>query len=343
MQNKSGFFVAITNYIIYNVYDFKENTMGPFFAILKNVIIFVALAIPGYFLSKKKIIKPENCGALSNCLTYIGVPFLIFSGTLQMNFTAQFLKSAIIAVGIFAITSIIIYFLSIPLTAKEKDRSVSGMMRFGMIFSNNGFLGLPLAYAAFPEEIAAISFLIIMNLLQNVITIDVGRSLVSSDSKSKINFKSLLLSPALIAFVVGIILNLLKITSYLPEVNDFSNHLKNIVTPISMTILGVKLGGVKVKELFSSPKTYYVSFIKLIVLPIIGVALAFACVKIFSLPNDLVLATFIAFAMPVAGLASTIADKFGGDEKGAVYYTLGSTVLSVITIPLLYLLLSFIM
>ena len=34
--------------------------MGPFFAILKNVIIFVALAIPGYLLSKKKIIKQNE-------------------------------------------------------------------------------------------------------------------------------------------------------------------------------------------------------------------------------------------------------------------------------------------
>lgn len=316
--------------------------METFFIILKSVIIFVALALPGFCLSKKQIIKPENCGALSNLLTFVGVPFLIFSGTLQMNFTAQFLKTAVISVGVFLLTMLVMFFISAPLTAKEKERKNSGMMRFCMIFSNNGFLGLPLAYAAFPNEIGAISFLIIMNLIQNVITIDVAEYMVSSNAKSKIDFKKLLLSPTLIAFVVAIILNLLNVATYLPEIHDYSNYLKNLVTPISMTILGVKLGGVKIKELFSSAKTYYVSFVKLIVLPIIGVALAFACIKIFALSNDLILATFIAFAMPTAGLASTVADKFGGDEKGAVFYTLGSTVLSIITIPLLYLLLTLI-
>ena len=75
-----------------------------------NVAIFVALAIPGYCLSKGKIIKPENCGALSNLLTYVGVPFLIFSGTLQTKIDREFVKSALVSAVIFSFVLMIIYF-----------------------------------------------------------------------------------------------------------------------------------------------------------------------------------------------------------------------------------------
>ena len=51
---------------------------------------------------------------------------------------------------------------------------------------------------------------------------------------------------------------------------------------------------------------------------------------------DMVLGVLIAFAMPTAGLASTFSDNFGGDTENAVAFTLGTTVLSIITIPLLY-------
>ena len=58
------------------------------------------------------------------------------------------------------------------------------------------------------------------------------------------------------------------------------------------------------------------------------------------LTNDLILGVFVAFAMPTAGLASTFSDEYKGDTEFAVIYTLGTTVLSVATLPLLYWLLS---
>ena len=52
--------------------------------------------------------------------------------------------------------------------------------------------------------------------------------------------------------------------------------------------------------------------------------------------SDMVIGVFIAFAMPTAGLASTFSDSFNGDTENAVIFTLGTTVLSVLTIPALY-------
>ena len=56
----------------------------------------------------------------------------------------------------------------------------------------------------------------------------------------------------------------------------------------------------------------------------------------------MLLGVFMAFSMPTAGLASPLADKHGGDIENSVVYTLGTTILSVATIPLLYMLLNLI-
>ena len=64
---------------------------------LKNVIVFVALAIPGYLLIKTKKLKGEQSGALSALLMYIGMPFLIFSSTIN-NIT--FNKDLLATIGI---------------------------------------------------------------------------------------------------------------------------------------------------------------------------------------------------------------------------------------------------
>lgn len=52
--------------------------------------------------------------------------------------------------------------------------------------------------------------------------------------------------------------------------------------------------------------------------------------------KSVILGVFVAFAMPTAGLSATFADEYGGDSENAVVFTLGTTVLSVITIPALY-------
>ena len=123
--------------------------MDALWIMLKNVIIFVALALPGYILVKSKTLEEKQSGALSKLLTYVGMPFLILSSTLNVSFAGDFLKS-ILLVAVFGIAFIVLtFFVTALLTKKESDEKRKGMMRFCMAFSNNGFLGIPLAKAVF--------------------------------------------------------------------------------------------------------------------------------------------------------------------------------------------------
>ena len=304
---------------------------------LKNVIVFVALAIPGYLLIKTKLLKKEQSGALSMLLMYIGMPFLIFSSTINnITINTELLATIGIVLGIGVVYTFAMFFVSKPLTKMEREQKAQGMMRFSSVFSNNGFLGIPLAMAVFGAGSMALMVVIILNIVTNFLMYTLGIYLISGDRKA-ISLKKAFLNPVLIAFVIGIIANLLNVKGYVPEVATYSTHFSNLVTPISMTILGMKMGGVKFLELFKSWKTYYVSALKLVVFPMIIVAIVFVLNQVTAIITpDMVLGVLIAFAMPTAGLASTFSDNFGGDTENAVAFTLGTTVLSIVTIPLMY-------
>ena len=71
---------------------------------------------------------------------------------------------------------------------------------------------------------------------------------------------------------------------------------------------------------------------------IVGVLLVIS--RFAYISNEVIIAVYIAFAMPTAAMAPTVSDKFGIDSENTVLYTLGTTLFSVITIPVFYLLLN---
>lgn len=312
--------------------------MEEFIIMLRNVLMFVALAIPGYILVKGKLLKPEQSGVLSKLLMYLALPFMIFSGVVK-NLT--FNKESLLTLGVVALIGIVavlgMLFVSALLVKPEKNKKTAGMMRFCAVFANNGFLGIPLAVAVFGGDSPVFTVLIVLNIINNVLMYTLGAYLTTGD-KGNISLRKAFLNPVLVAFVLGCICNLLGVAKAIPEVKTFSDHFSNLVTPISMTIIGMKLGAISFKTLFSSGKLYYVSLLKLVVFPVAITAALFA-VKLIPIGVDwksIILGVFVAFSMPTAGLAATFADEFGGDTENAVIFTLGTTVLSVITIPTLY-------
>ena len=302
--------------------------MGEFMIMLRNVIIFVTLAVPGYILVKGKILRPEQSGVLSKLLMYLALPFMIFSGVVK-NLTLN--KESLLMLGVVALIGIAVifgmFFVSAPLVKMEKNKKTRGMLRFCAVFANNGFLGIPLAVAVFGGD----------SPVFNVLMYTLGAYLTTGDKKN-ISVKKAFLNPVLVAFVLGCICNLLNVGKYVPEVITFSDHFSNIVTPISMTIIGMKLGATSFRALFRSGKLYYVSFLRLVLFPVAVTASMFILKAVpVNIPvESIILGVFVAFSMPTAGLAATFADEFGGDTENAVILTLGTTVLSVLTIPTLY-------
>jgi len=311
--------------------------MDTLLIMLKNVIIFVLLAVPGYLLVKGKFLDAKESGTLSKLLTNVGMPFLILSSTLKLEFSGDFTMSIIWSAVIGVVFIVIMAIVSHLMSVRESDEKCRNMMRFCMAFANNGFIGIPLARAVFGEASPVMAYLIILNIITNVLMFTVGVYLISGD-KNTINVKKAVLNPVLISFIVGVVLNVAGVSRALPELQTYTTYFSGIVTPLSMVILGMKLAGVKITRLLSSWRMYYVSAVRLVLSTIIAVILAMLCslVPLFGFSSDTVIAFFVAFAMPTAGLASAFSVRYNGDSDNAVIFTLGTTILSVVTIPVLY-------
>ncbi|MBR4864855.1 MAG: AEC family transporter [Oscillospiraceae bacterium] len=310
--------------------------MDTLIVMLKNVLIFVLLAVPGYLLVKGKLVTGKDSHLLSKLLTYVGMPALILSSTLKLEFTGAFTLS-ILVTAVIGTLLILGMFLLTALLVRDNEEKRRGMLRFCMIFANNGFIGLPLAKAVFGEDSPVMAYLIILNIIMNLTMFTLGTYLVSGDKKT-MNLKKALLTPVLLGFLAGIALNLLGVSSVVPELQTYATHFSGIVTPLSMLVLGIKLAEVPMKKLFTSGRMYYTALIRLILFPILCVAVMLLLHKtgMAMFNRDMVLAFFIAYAMPTAGLASAFADQHKGDGENAVICTLGTTVLSIATIPVLF-------
>ncbi|MBQ8295271.1 MAG: AEC family transporter [Clostridia bacterium] len=226
-------------------------------------------------------------------------------------------------------------FFFLSLNEKRERKKARGMMQFCSICTNNGFLGLPLVVAVFPTQPLVITSLVILNIISLIFFNTFGIYLVSGD-KSEIQIKKAFVNPVLIASVLGILLNLLGVNAILPEITNYVGYLGGLVTPLCMIILGMKLGNVSFRFIFKSRKIYYVALIKLVLVPMLIMGGTLILYYAFSMPKEIVFGAFIAFALPTATLGIVFADNYDGDTENGVAYTLSNTVLSIITIPVLY-------
>ena len=105
------------------------------------------------------------------------------------------------------------------------------MLRFSSIFSNNGFLGIPLAMEVLGIHSPALMVLIIINIITNLAMLTLGDYAISG-GKSKLNVVKLLTNPVVLGFAIGVIINLSGVCEVVPEVLSFTTHFSNLVTPI---------------------------------------------------------------------------------------------------------------
>ena len=88
---------------------------------LRNVVVFAALALPGFILVKNGHLKQEQSGILSKLMMYIGIPFLILSSTIdKITFSRELLISILLTAVIGIVYTLIMFLASTPLTATEK-------------------------------------------------------------------------------------------------------------------------------------------------------------------------------------------------------------------------------
>jgi predicted permease len=293
----------------------------------------MALAVPGYILKKFKKLDDRASKYLVNIIFYICQPMIVVASFQRAVFSADMLLNMLWAfligfVGIVAVGAAAA-FLSKKFV-KEEGRA--RIISYGAAFGNVAFMGIPVVSMLLPDNPEAIIYLTVLTVAFNMLSWTLGAFMMSG-KKEYVTLKKAVLNPPTLAVFVALPLFFLGISFDARLVKGIS-YLGDMVTPLSMTILGMRFADIKPKELFGDPSVYIICFIKLIAVP----ALLYLVLRALNLDPILEITMFIIFLMPCANNLLLFAEHFDGDRALAAKTVLLSTVLSVATISLMLLL-----
>ena len=298
----------------------------------KILVLFLIIGI-GFIANRCGVINQEGNRMLSKLVISVTFPAYVLGSA--MNSTSASPASVFTMLGIscahYALLFIIVAFL--PKLLRTPKEQV-GTYRFMFCFANTGFIGFPVVSAILGEE--AIFTATMFNLPFNLLSYTIGVVMLSStrsEGKVKLDPK-LFLTPTVIACVLAIVIALVPVKWPSLLINTCQT-LGAVTTPAALIIIGSTIAGMPLKNLAGSPRVYFMAFFRLVFMPL----LCWAVLRPF-LDDRMILGVVVILAgMPIATNGTMLSLIYGGDTELMSQGTFLTTMLSLITIPLMALLL----
>lgn len=298
-------------------------------SVFTQVEILVLMMIVGVVLRKLKIITNEVNKGLSYILVNVTMPFLIIN-SFNFSFSKSMLqKGTMIFLYSLAIHVFLIILSKISYFKFSHDKKK--VMKFATIFSNCGFIGYPIIAGLYGK--VGVFYTSIYTIPFNIFLWSYG-TLLFTDKNDENILKKVFFTPPMIAMFIGLIMFFFSLK--LP--NAFiktAEGIGNMTTPLSMFVIGAMLADVKFKEIFLGISVYYVNIIKLLIAPLA----VFLILNILGAEKTVLDICVILTAMPSGTIVGVFAENYGADKKIASKCAFLSTILSVFTIPLIFMLL----
>ncbi len=286
------------------------------------IILFILIGI-GYTSNKFKIFSSKGIKDLTTFVLYVVSPFVLIN-----SFQRDFEKEKLIGLGITALAALLSHIANIivaHLTIHNKDEIRKKTLIFASVFSNCGYMSLPLQQAVLGED--GVFYGAVYIAIFQIVSWTYGVVEMSGDFKN-ISVKKAILNPGVIGTVIGFTMFLLsfKLPFVLKEPISFISALN---TPIPMIIVGYRLAEANLK--IKGFDAYLTIFLRLIVSPLIMLAGLYFC----GVRGTILVACVIAASAPAAALTTMFSERFDGDAGLASTTVSVTTLLSVITMPLI--------
>lgn len=296
-----------------------------FILIFNQLIKMLFILILAFICYRIKLVNQEGNRNLSNLLLMIVNPCLIIT-TYQTDYDARLVRGLLIAFGV-ALAAHFIGILIARIAIRQTGNPDYAIDRFSSVYSNCGFMGIPLIYSVLGSE--GVFYLTAYLTVFNVLTWTHGLALL----EGKFSFHRLregLTAPMVVGTFIGALLFFLQLK--LPEVLLHSmNYVADMNTPLAMMIAGISVAQADLKKIFTNFRIYWVSFLKLIVFPL--AVLLFLVV--FRIEYNIAYTVLIAAACPTATTLTMMAIRFQKNYTYASEIFAFTTVLSIVTIPLI--------
>ena len=323
--------------------------------LIYNVAILFLMMIPGVILKKCNLIGDGFGKGISNLVLYIAQPCLIF-----MAYVKEFDKDVLINSLWILLFSVIAHavFSAVALSLyKKAPDSARRMLRFATIFSNAAFMGIPLIGAIIPDS-SALIYASVYNITFNLFLWTLGvhicvekrdldndgdvdsDDLKIKDEHARASIKKALIHPVTIAAFLGLIIFITPLDSYLMKAGiivDSLNMLKNLVAPLSMMVIGIRLADIDFKGFFNDKNVYLFLALRHILLPLFVAGIARLIMLSGIIDYNVFLVFVIMTSAPAATSATMFAEKYDCDASYVSKLVTVSTILSIATMPLVML------
>ncbi len=295
--------------------------------VFQTMLKLFLLLVLGFVLFKCHIFDEYTNKKISALIVNVASPMLIISSIAGVEGNNKSIVFLMIGAGILMYIGFIILgkIINRIFPFPKKDWPVYECM---VVFANTGFMGYPVLLDVFGQEAVFYASLIHMAFNFFVYTYAIMCLTKGDDSEFKLNFKQLL-TPGIILIFVGIFIYLFDIQ--LPSVlMDTINSVGSLTAPLSMMMIGSSLAVYPIKDSFTDWRSYVFAFVRLMIVPFVTMIMC----RLLRIDAYYANITIITNAMPVGSMVLMLATQYNANVKIVTRNIVVSTLLSVITIPI---------
>ncbi len=298
-----------------------------FMHILTQMLMIFGIVLVGLFAAKRNLWSGDLDRKLSIFIMNISMPALILASVMGKDLAFE--NSELLALVIVAIVNYVVLIgmaYLIPHIWKV-NRSREGILKFMLAFGNVSFIGYPVCDAVFgPKAVFCAS---VLNIPFNLLVFTIGVSFINGGKAKSAFSPKLILSPCVITSLIAVVIAVCRIQVPAP-VGQWFHLLGDLTIPCALLIIGSSLSHIPVRDMLGNRFVYAMTALRLIVLPLlVGAVLALMGINAFVCDVAVVLS-----AMPVATNGIMLCLQYGQDERVMTQGLFFTTLLSVITIPL---------
>lgn len=294
--------------------------------ILKQAMIMLLLNAVGIIAFRCHIVDKTGGRQFSNFVLEIVTPVLVVNAYADVAYEPRLVVN-LLWTFLLAAVSYGISIGAVQLLIRRREGRETAIERFSAIYSNCGFMGIPLASALLGTEgvFYASAFLTVFFCFAWTH----GIMLLTGQSDRRALVKKLC-SPTMIGICIGLLLFFFQL--HLPEILQTTfDFVAGLNTPMAMVASGISVAQAHFFQAIRNPRVYYVSAVKLIILPLM---LAVIFIPLSFIPTEIRTVVLVLTAAPSAAMCTLQSQKHGLNDLYASHIFAVTTLLSMLTMPL---------
>ena len=294
----------------------------------QQVGVLFALIAVGYVCRKANFLSDAFVKGCVNLLLLIVTPCLIVH-VFQRPFTGTALANLGLALA-FAFAAHLIGIVFAEISFRRTDERQRGVLKFATVFSNGGFMAIPLEYALLGPDGAFYGALYVV--MFNFLCWTYGLKVMCGHLKD-MNHRILFINPGTVGIAIGLPLFLTSTT--LPVIlHDPIKYIADLNTPLAMIVIGFYLADARFSAYFRCVPALVASALRLVVIPALVLS-GLVAARGMHLDPTMAVALTASASAPVAAMDTMFASKYGRDVDVSVGLVAVTTILSIATMPLL--------